>query len=58
MPRTTYVTTIAMAFAGAALCGPGAPRADDVKLPPTLTLTAYDTGSSGFNIADVAIANT
>jgi TRAP transporter TAXI family solute receptor len=25
--------------------------ADDVKLPPTLTLTAYDTGSSGFNIA-------
>jgi TRAP transporter TAXI family solute receptor len=51
MPRTTYLTTIAMAFAGAALCGPGAPLADDVKLPPTLTLTAYDTGSSGFNIA-------
>ena len=51
MPRTTYVTTIAMAFAGAALCGPGTSRADDVKLPPTLTLTAYDTGSSGFNIA-------
>jgi TRAP transporter TAXI family solute receptor len=25
--------------------------AQDVKLPPTLTLTAYDTGSSGFNIA-------
>ena len=25
--------------------------AQDIKLPPTLTLTAYDTGSSGFNIA-------
>jgi len=25
--------------------------AQTVKLPPTLTLTAYDTGSSGFNIA-------
>jgi TRAP transporter TAXI family solute receptor len=24
--------------------------AQDVKLPPTLTVTAYDTGSSGFNI--------
>ena len=24
--------------------------ADDVKLPPTLTITAYDTGTSGFNI--------
>jgi TRAP transporter TAXI family solute receptor len=51
MPRTIELTTIAMAFAGAALCGAGAALADDVKLPPTLTLTAYDTGSSGFNIA-------
>ena len=25
--------------------------ADDVKLPPTLTFTAYDTGTAGFNIA-------
>ncbi|MGE0226559.1 MAG: TAXI family TRAP transporter solute-binding subunit [Acetobacteraceae bacterium] len=25
--------------------------ADEVKLPPTLSVTAYDTGSSGFNIA-------
>jgi TRAP transporter TAXI family solute receptor len=25
--------------------------AQDVKLPPTLTLTAYDTGTAGFNIA-------
>ena len=26
-------------------------RAEDVKLPPTMTFTAYDTGSAGFNIA-------
>ena len=25
--------------------------AQDVKLPPTLTFTAYDTGTAGFNIA-------
>ena len=25
--------------------------AQDIKLPPNLTLTAYDTGSSGFNMA-------
>src|SRR6185437_6806866 len=25
--------------------------ADDVKVPPTLTFTAYDTGTAGFNIA-------
>ena len=25
--------------------------AQDIKLPPTITLTAYDTGSSGFNMA-------
>src|SRR6185503_20521324 len=25
--------------------------ADDVKLPPTMTFTAYDTGTAGFNIA-------
>ena len=30
---------------------PSLHAAQDVKLPPTLTLTAYDTGSSGFNIA-------
>ena len=28
-----------------------AARAQDIKLPRTLTFTAYDTGSSGFNIA-------
>lgn len=25
--------------------------AEDIKLPPTLTFTAYDTGTAGFNIA-------
>ena len=28
-----------------------AAHAQDVKLPPTMTFTAYDTGTSGFNIA-------
>jgi TRAP transporter TAXI family solute receptor len=36
------------ALAAAALSLPAA--AQDTKLPPTLTMTAYDTGSSGFNI--------
>src|SRR3954470_7864240 len=26
-------------------------HAQDVKLPPTMTFTAYDTGTAGFNIA-------
>src|SRR5882757_2688413 len=26
-------------------------QAQDVKLPPTMTFTAYDTGTAGFNIA-------
>jgi TRAP transporter TAXI family solute receptor len=34
----------------------GAASAQDIKLPESLTLTAYDTGSSGFNIA-VAVGN-
>jgi TRAP transporter TAXI family solute receptor len=37
---------------GAALLALALPlAAQDIKLPATLTLTAYDTGSSGFNIA-------
>ena len=28
-----------------------AAHAQDVKLPPTMTFTAYDTGTAGFNIA-------
>ncbi len=35
----------------AAISVGGAAVAQDVKLPQTLTFTAYDTGSSGFNIA-------
>ena len=47
----------AAALAGAALLAlPGA-QAQTIKLPETLTLTAYDTGSSGFNIA-VAVGKT
>src|SRR5262245_40825312 len=34
-----------------AVLGSAASIAQDLKLPPTLTFTAYDTGSSGFNIA-------
>src|SRR5262245_10404947 len=31
---------------------PAAPAlADDVKLPPTMAVTAYDTGTAGFNMA-------
>ena len=37
------------AFAGAALCS-GIAFAQDAKLPTALTVTAYDTGSSGFNM--------
>ena len=51
MSRSANLTTIAIAFATATLCRPGALVAQDVKLPSTLTFTAYDTGSSGFNIA-------
>ncbi|MBM3644815.1 MAG: TAXI family TRAP transporter solute-binding subunit [Alphaproteobacteria bacterium] len=41
-------TFIASAVAGALAAGPVA--AQDIKLPPSLTMTAYDTGTSGFNI--------
>ena len=44
------------ACAAALLSLPGA-QAQTIKLPETLTLTAYDTGSSGFNIA-VAVGKT
>jgi TRAP transporter TAXI family solute receptor len=37
--------------AAALLLPAGVLRAQEVKLPTTLTFTAYDTGSSGFNIA-------
>ncbi len=50
MLRSTIART-AVAIAGATLLLSSVTRADDVKLPPSLTFTAYDTGSSGFNIA-------
>ena len=44
-------TTIAAGLIAALLLPAGVLRAQEVKLPTTLTFTAYDTGSSGFNIA-------
>jgi TRAP transporter TAXI family solute receptor len=40
-----------VAFASISLLISPAARAQDVKLPPTMTFTAYDTGTAGFNIA-------
>jgi TRAP transporter TAXI family solute receptor len=45
------LSSFAVVAAGSILVGAAPSHAQDVKLPPTLTLTAYDTGSSGFNIA-------
>jgi TRAP transporter TAXI family solute receptor len=39
-----------VAFASIALLASPA-HAQDIKLPPTMTFTAYDTGTAGFNIA-------
>ena len=36
---------------GALLAALAPSQAQDIKLPPSLTMTAYDTGSSGFNMA-------
>lgn len=38
-------------FTGISLLASPAAHAQDVKLPPTMTFTAYDTGTAGFNIA-------
>ena len=43
--------SMAAAVAGLLVCGVPASLGQDLKIPSTLTLTAYDTGSSGFNIA-------
>src|SRR5882724_2940818 len=40
-----------VALAGIAFAAPAPTLADDVKLPPTMAVTAYDTGTAGFNIA-------
>ena len=45
------ITLASIAVASASLLTPTAARAQDIKLPPTLTFTAYDTGTAGFNIA-------
>ena len=50
MKRTIRRFAFATLGAAALLSLPGA-EAQTIKLPETLTLTAYDTGSSGFNIA-------
>jgi TRAP transporter TAXI family solute receptor len=50
MLRTACGLTVSAGLAVAYLYMPGA-AAQEVKLPPTMTFTAYDTGSSGFNIA-------
>ena len=47
-PGAAFALALGLAFAAAA---------QDIKLPSTLTCTAYDTGSSGFNIA-VAVGKT
>jgi TRAP transporter TAXI family solute receptor len=49
MLRRTIVS-VAMATAAGALCS-SPTWAQSIKLPDTLTITAYDTGTSGFNIA-------
>ncbi len=38
-------------FTSLSLLTTAAARADDVKLPPTMAFTAYDTGTAGFNIS-------
>lgn len=56
MTTRRHVTMLASAaLFGAIAAGPAV--AQEIKLPATLTLTAYDTGSSGFNIA-VAVGKT
>jgi len=45
------ITLASIAVASASLLTLPAARAQDIKLPPTLTFTAYDTGTAGFNIA-------
>ena len=40
-----------VAFAGISLLAIAPALAEDIKLPPTMAVTAYDTGTAGFNIA-------
>ena len=50
MTRQSVKIICKTAVALAIVVAPSASTAQDVKLPPTLTFTAYDTGTSGFNI--------
>jgi hypothetical protein len=45
------VALASLALSSVSLLALPAARAEDVKLPPTMTFTAYDTGTAGFNIA-------
>src|SRR5436305_13500070 len=45
------VALASAALVSASLLTGSPARAQDIKLPPTLTFTAYDTGTAGFNIA-------
>jgi TRAP transporter TAXI family solute receptor len=56
MHMSVKLRPVVVVLAGAALAVPGA-SAQEAKLPQTLTFTAYDTGTSGFNIA-VAVGKT
>jgi TRAP transporter TAXI family solute receptor len=46
---TRYAVTVATAVLASAAFS--SVQAQDIKLPPTMAFTAYDTGTSGFNIA-------
>lgn len=45
------MTRHAITIAAVILASASVAHAQDVKLPPTMAFTAYDTGTSGFNIA-------
>ena len=51
MIRRSMTALAPAAFAAVTLITSAPVRADDVKLPPTMAVTAYDTGTAGFNIA-------
>src|ERR1043165_5818909 len=42
---------VPVALAGISFLAFAPAQAQDIKLPPTMTVTAYDTGTAGFNIA-------
>ena len=50
MIRRSMTALAPAAFAAVSLLVIAPVGAEDVKLPPTMTITAYDTGTAGFNI--------